>query len=130
MLSSIILWVHLLCMIGAFGGLLAGRLTLSTNDSTSHRSVLKPVNVMLAIGLAAGLLSYFLKINAAGASGEELTGHVHMIVGIKFMILLGAAACCGIATGLTRKERGSAAGRLQWVACGLLAIAAYLGVSL
>ena len=130
MLNSITLWIHLLSMIGAFGGLLVAQLALSTKDGSHHMAILKPVNVMLAIGLLAGLIAYFLKIKTAQTSGEELTGGVHMVVGIKFLILLGVGACCGIATGLMKKEKWKAAGRLRWAASGLLAIAAYLGISL
>jgi hypothetical protein len=130
MLSSITIWVHLLCMVGAFGGLLVAQLSLPAKNVSHHLSILKPVNLMLAIGLLAGIIAYFLKIKDAAASGEELAGTVHMVVGIKFLILLGVGACCGMANGLLKKEKWEAAGRLRWAAGGLLAIAAFLGVLL
>jgi len=130
MLNSITIWIHLLCMIGAFGGLLTAQLALSREDGSHHLAILKPVNLMLAIGLVAGLTAYFLKIKDASVSGEEIVGAVHMVVGIKFLILLGVGGCSGMAAGLTKKGKWEAAGRLRWIATGLLAIAAYLGVSL
>jgi len=130
MLSSITIWIHLLCMIGAFGGLLVSQLALSTKNGPHHVALLKPVNIMLAIGLLAGLFSYVLKIKTSQTSGEELEGTIHMVIGIKFLILAGVGACCGIAAGMMKKEKWELAGRLRWAAAGLLAAAAYLGVSL
>ena len=123
------LWVHILSMVGAFGSLLIAQLALTANDTANAR-ILRTVNVLVAIGFLAGCFVYFLIIKTAASAGDELPGRVHMVVGIKLLILLGVGGCSGMAAGLTKKGKWEAAGRLRWIATGLLAIAAYLGVSL
>ena len=69
-----------------------------------------------------------LVIKIAGASATPLASSVHMKIGIKLFLLIGAGACLGISSGMIRRERSSAASAQRTLALVLLAIAALIGV--
>jgi hypothetical protein len=129
-LLNVFLWMHLLCMVGAFGALLAGGCVPPDAGAETSLRVLKRANLLIAIGFLAGLATYFVRIKLASLEDIELPGSLHMTVGIKFLILIGVGACVGIALAKTRKSDAAQAAPFRWAAVILLAIAAFLGVYL
>lgn len=130
-LKYITVWLHLLCMVGAFGALLYHQLFLSTTqkaDPVLGRTVNKAASILIAVGFLAGMLAYVLTIKLAASTGIEIESSAHMKIGIKFLILLGAGACLGISSGMIRKERYNSAGAQRLLALVLLATAALIGV--
>ena len=83
---------------------------------------------LVAVGLVAGLAAYYFRVRDAGSAGEELAGPVHMIVGIKFVLLACIGACLGIGSAKAKRGQFAAAHGLRWVSLLLLAGAALLGV--
>ena len=118
MLESLLLWIHLLSMIGAFGVLL-GDLVGLHKATRANAGAARLASLLLAVGLPAGLWLYRLKIAAGwGALG------LHRTIGIKFVLLVGAGAFLGIASKQFRNGRPAPAAKLQGAAVALLAMAA------
>ena len=130
-LQPVCLWAHLLCMVGAFGAMAAFQLALPDRvreDEDVARKSFALLNILVAVGLVAGLAAYYFRVRDAGSAGEELAGPVHMIVGIKFVLLACIGACLGIGSAKTKRGQFAAAHGLRWVSLLLLAGAALLGV--
>lgn len=129
-LQHFFLWIHLLCMAGAFGALLAAECmpTAAWKDGTVEGRVLRLIHALIGIGFLAGLTTYIMRIDLAAAGSDP--GRLHMTIGIKFLLLVGVGACTGLASAMVRKGNAGAAGRLRWSAAILLAVAAFLGIHL
>lgn len=130
-LKNIAVWLHLLCMVGAFGALLYHQLFLGTShkaDPLLGRTVNKAASILIAVGFLAGLLAFILKIKVAASSGIAIESSAHMKVGIKFLILLASGACLGISSGMIRKGRYDSAAAQRILVLVLLATAALIGV--
>ncbi len=114
-------WIHVLCMVGLFGGLLVVQLALPAqvrNDADIARRITRLLSILLGIGLLAGLASYGLK------QGHLMGGHFNGVIGLKFVILL----MVGGLLPLTRKEgRGD---RVRWILLALLAFAVLSALTL
>jgi hypothetical protein len=114
-------WLHVLCMVGLFGGLLIVQLALPAavrNDSTIARRITRVLSILLGLGLLAGLAGYGLK------QGHLMGGHFNGVIGLKFVILL----IVGGLLPLTRKEgRGD---RVRWIVLALLAFAVLSALTL
>lgn len=130
-LQPVCLWAHLLCMVGALGAVAAFQLALPARvreDADVARRSYALLNILVAVGLVAGLAAYYLKIRIAGAAGEELAGAVHMKVGIKFILFVCVAACFGVGSAKAKRGQFAAAHGLRWASILLLAGAALVGV--
>ena len=114
-------WIHVLCMVGLFGGLLVVQLALPAqvrNDADIARRITRLLSILLGIGLLAGLAGYGLK------QGHLMGGHFNGVIGLKFFILL----IVGGLLPLTRKEgRGD---RVRWIILALLAFAVLCALTL
>lgn len=114
-------WIHVLCMVGLFGGLLVVQLALPAqvrNDADIARRITRLLSILLGIGLLAGLASYGLK------QGHLMGGHFNSVIGLKFVILL----MVGGLLPLTRKEgRGD---RVRRILLALLAFAVLSALTL
>lgn len=116
--SQIILAVHVLAMVGAFGGLLVFQTALppdARRDIRLARGLARVVNILIGLGLLAGAVRYGL------LRGHTLGGHFNGVIALKFILLLAIGALVGISA---KSERGD---RLRGIAAFLLALAALLG---
>jgi hypothetical protein len=121
MTPQLVLWLHLLCMVGAFGGLLALRLAVPEGvrrDPAVGRKASRLFNLLLVVGLAAGAGYYAL------LSGHLRGAHYNGVIGLKFVLMLAAAALLGLSA---RSARGDG---LRTGAMLLLAAAALAGATL
>jgi len=104
--------VHVLCMLGAFGGVLIVQCGLpkTVRDTADvARAAGRLPTMLFAIGFLAGLITYWLKIRYAANSNVQLPTIEHSIVGIKFLFLVAAGAFMGItAKALKQGETGRA----------------------
>ena len=114
-------WIHILCVIGTFGGLMAVRFGLPAAVRTSDdvaRASARLFNILIGIGLLAGLSVYFMK------HGMALGPHYNGVIGLKFAILVAVG-------GLIPMSRKPGKGDLfRTIAIVLLAIAALAGASI
>ena len=114
-------WIHILCVIGTFGGLVVVRFGLPAsvrNNEDVARSSTRLFNILIGVGLLAGLAVYFLK------QGMVLGPHYNGVIGLKFAILVAVG-------GLIPMSRKPGKGDLfRTIAMVLLAIAALAGASI
>ncbi len=118
---EVLVWLHVLCMVGTFGGLLAVQLVVpaaTRNTPQVAKGAARLFSILISIGLVAGILVY---VKAAGMGNGR---NYNMIIGIKFVILLVVGALLGISA------RSGIANVLRTLAMIFLAIAALLGTSL
>ena len=114
-------WIHLLCVLGTFGGLLAVRFGLPStirNSDEVARGSARLFNILIGVGLLAGLSIYFLK------QGMAMGPHYNGVIGLKFVILV---AVGGLIPMSKKPGKGDAS---RTIAIVLLAIAALAGSSL
>jgi hypothetical protein len=91
--------VHVLCMLGAFGGVLIVQYGLPKDvrdTADTARSAGRLPTLLLAVGFLAGLIAYWLNIHYAANSNVNLPSIEHAIIGIKFLFLVAAGAFMGI----------------------------------
>lgn len=121
----VIKWLHLLSVLGVFGGLLVLQLGVPAavrNDADLARRTGRVLNVLLLAGLLAGL---FLFMKAMpNYRGTPAAGHFHGIVGFKILVLV---AVGGLLPMSRKPGRGDAA---RWSAIALLAAAALAGLTI
>lgn len=114
-------WVHVLCMVGVFGGLLLVQLGLPAtvrNEPATARRITRLLSILLGVGLLAGLAGYGFK------QGHLMGGHFNGVIGLKFVLLL----MVGGLLPLSRKEgRGDT---IRWIALALLALAVLSALTL
>lgn len=114
-------WIHVLCMVGLFGGLLVVQLALPAqvrNDADIARRITRLLSILLGVGLLAGLAGYGLK------QGHLMGGHFNGVIGLKFFILL-------IVGGLLPLSRKPGRGdRVRWIALALMAFAVLSALTL
>ena len=114
-------WIHVLCMVGLFGGLLVVQLALPAqvrNDADIARRITRLLSILLGVGLLAGLAGYGLK------QGHLMGGHFNGVIGLKFFILL-------IVGGLLPLSRKPGRGdRARWIALALMAFAVLSALTL
>ena len=132
-LERVLLWAHLLCMVGTFGSLLITQLGLpkaTRDDPAVAGACLRFMSFTLFVGLVFGVATYIVAIQSEKKLGGGLPSEFHMVIGIKFMIMILVAACFGMASGFVRKDKPATAHTLRWSAVFLLAGAALLGIFL
>ncbi|MCE9616127.1 MAG: hypothetical protein K8T26_17785 [Lentisphaerae bacterium] len=130
-LHDLLVWVHVLCMLGTFGGLLVIQFGLPREwrDSAAGARVgTGLIYTLLGVGFVVGLGLLGWQMHAAGTAA--LGGHYWGVIGLKFILLLVVGAMLGIATRKLRAGLVGAAVTLRGVAIGALALAALLGVTL
>jgi hypothetical protein len=114
-------WIHILCVIGTFGGLVAVRFGLPADVRNSEdvaRTSARLFNILIGVGLLAGLSVYVLN------HGMSLGPHYNGVIGLKFVILVAVG-------GLIPMSRKPGKGDLfRTIAIVLLAIAALAGASI
>lgn len=116
--AQLLICLHILCMIGAFGGLLAFQAALPASlraNEDAAAGLSRVVNILIGIGLLAGALRYGI------AQGHTLGAHYNGVIGAKFVILLAVGALVGMSK---KPGRGNL---FRTVSIILLAIAALLG---
>lgn len=121
MLLSSLTWVHLLCMIGAFGALLAIQTAVPKamrNGPEVSRGVSKIVNILLGLGFLAGIASYGVR------HGHALGAHFNGIIGLKFVLLLVVGALLGMS------GKAGKGDLFRTISLVLLAVAALAGSTL
>lgn len=113
--------IHVLCMVGLFGGLLLVQLALPAhvrNESITARRITRLLSILLGVGLLAGLLNYGLR------QGHLLGGHFNGVIGLKFVLLL----IIGGLLPLSRKEgRGDT---VRWIMIALLILSVFSALTL
>ncbi len=117
---QILTWVHLICMVGAFGALLFCQLGLPADvrrQEAVARGLSRLVNILIGVGLLAGLGLYGLK------HGHTLGPRYNGFIGAKFVLLV-------LTGGLVAMSRKPERDVFRTQACVLLAVAALLGSSL
>lgn len=116
-----LLWVHLLCVVGTFGGLLAFQLvvpaSLRREINVAGRAS-KVFNILLGIGLLAGILLYGMN------RGHVMGPHYNGVIALKFVFLLATGALLGISKSSPRGDT------LRKIAIVLMALAAFCGLTL
>lgn len=118
---SLVLWLHIVCMISVIGTLLSTQLCTTPeyrNSAGPSRAIARLANILIGIGFLAGISYYLLK------DGMTLGPHYNGVIGMKFVFLLGAAALIGISK---RTDRGDS---LRWIAFGLMVLASLFGATL
>jgi len=130
--ERLLLWLHLLFLVGAFGGIVFIDRLLA-DGSGDHPALARKGSrlghVFLGLGLLAGLALYVLRIRDLGDTAAA--SHLHAVVGVKFLLFLGAAFCLGMASRRTREQPYTRSAQSYWVAtCVMLVLAAALGICL
>lgn len=119
--------IHIVCMTGVLGGLIAclaaGR-GAGNELAEPLRRAMRPLNLLLLVGLLAGFGLYSYRTPSGGADA----GPLHALVGTKLLILLAVGALMGIASGALKRENAARARILQAIAAVLTLVAAALGV--
>ncbi len=112
-LLDLLKMLHLTGVIGLVGGLLVVQLGLPPGPPP--RSALRVLNILMALGLLAGLamlgLTHGLYLNSSRA------GHYFGVVGLKLILLL---AVGGLIPASAKRANGAT---LRWIALGLLLVA-------
>lgn len=126
-MHKILLLVHILCMAGVFGGLVAclaaGRSTAGDLSATL-RAAARPLNILLLVGFLAGMGLYVYRMPGDGADA----GPLHAIIGVKMLLFLGVGAMLGISSSALKKDNVSKARLYQLIAVILCVMAATFGV--
>ena len=119
--TSLILWAHILSMVSSIGVLLGIQVCTDKefrNHADPSRRVARLANILLAIGLVAALSYYFL------TGGSTKGPHYNGVIGVKFLMLLGAGAVIGISK---KTDKGDL---LRWIAITLMVLASLFGTTL
>ena len=114
-------WVHVVCMVGATGTLMASQWAFRWDERNSAEfcaKISRLVNILVGIGFLAGIAMYGMK------HGHLLGGHYNGVIGAKFIILLAVGAFMALS-----KKTGTG-DRWRWISLCLLVLAALLGSSL
>jgi hypothetical protein len=114
----ILTWLHILCMIGAFGVLAGAQFGLPSdvrNREDVARGISKIGNIFIGIGLLASVAFYGM------AKAHTFGAHYNGVIGTKFVLLLAVGALLGMS-----KKPGKG-DTFRTVALVLIAVAALLG---
>ena len=125
--------IHVLCMLGAFGGVLIVQFGLPKDvrdTPKTARSAGRLPSMLIAIGFLAGLIAYWLGIRYADNSGESLPPIEHTIVGVKFLFLVAAGAFMGLTVKSLKQSDTGRANFCRGLTLVAIALAACLGLLL
>lgn len=131
-MSTLALWLHVVCMVGTFGLVLGQQWVLppAARDTPSiTKRALAAGNALIAAGLVAGVVVYVITLQTARAAGTEVSSAYHLTIGIKFLLVFAVGACLGMGYPLLAQERYTALSGLRCVTLALLGLAAFLGLS-
>jgi len=131
--GDVFVWIHVLCMLGAFGGLLLVQVGLPRavrDDAETARAAGRLPTILLAMGFLAGLMTYVMNIRYAANYGSKLPAPEHAIVGIKFLLMVAAGAFMGLTSRVLKDGAAQKAVLPRTLAILALALAAFLGVML
>ncbi|MCS6772225.1 MAG: hypothetical protein NZ740_09405 [Kiritimatiellae bacterium] len=115
-LYDLLRWVHILSMIGVFGGLLVFQLAVPKpirRDPAVVSAAVRLWNTLLAVGFLSAVWMYLM------AGGLNLGGHYQGVVGLKLLLLIAVGALLPISK---RQESGD---RLRMICIGLLLLASF-----
>ena len=115
--------LHLLSVLGVFGGLLVYQLGLPDavrNDPVLARRANRVLSALLLAGLLAGIYLFLKTLPAY--HGSPAIGHFHGLIGFKLLALV---AVGGLLPLSRRPGRGDTA---RWIAIALLVTAALAGL--
>lgn len=118
MIHSTMMFVHVLCMIGAFGVLAGAQFALPAslrNNEQAARGISRLCNIFIGIGLIAGLHGYF------AFGGFKNTAHVNGVIGLKFILLLAVGAL------IAMSKKPGKGDTFRTISLVLLVIAGFLG---
>jgi len=128
----LLLWIHLVAMVGALGGMLMIHRTLDAvapeAASESGTKGLRLFNALLGLGFLAGFALYYIRVTAAAQADFDLGARFHIVVGLKFVLLLATGAFAAIASKRARSGRFEQTGAVRKGAICALALAALLGL--
>ncbi|MDA1044909.1 MAG: hypothetical protein O3C57_06760 [Verrucomicrobia bacterium] len=124
----IVLWLHILCMVGCFGMVLGSMVSARahTRETLAADRTLKVAVLALVFGLLAGIVAFVLTLRLA----TGVSPHFMMIIMVKFVLLLAAGAALGVASKKSSAGDAKAAHGPRLAALIALASAALLGVFL
>lgn len=117
----LLLWVHILCMVGVMGALLSVQTCIPPelrNNASPSRCFARLANILLGVGVLAAI-GYYLLVGGL-AHGPHYNG----VIGVKFVLMLGAAGLIGVSK---RTDRGDT---FRWIAFGLMLLASLFGTTL
>ncbi len=128
LIKQIALWIHLLCMVGCFGMVLAAHIAsrAHTRETLATDKTLSTAAMALGLGLVAGIAVFLLKAKLA----TELSSAFMMIITIKLLLLVAAGGSLAMASKKAREGDADAGKVGRLVALASIAIAALLGVLL
>jgi len=118
---SLLVWVHIISMVGCIGALLSMQTCIPTDDrnlASPSRKIARLCNILLAVGFVSIIAYYIL------SGGHTRGAHYNGVIGVKFVFFLGAGALIGISK-TTDKGDG-----LRWIALALLLLASLFGTTL
>lgn len=117
---TIVRWLHVLSMVGLSGGVLVIQCAIPRAERRDEwlRKAVRLWNILLLIGLLAGVLMYGL------ARGHTLGAHYNGVVGLKFIILLAVGAL------LPLSLKSAHGDRLRWLALSLILAASFAAITL
>lgn len=126
-MNTLLLFLHLISTLGAFGVLLMTQFGLSIEQrrGKAGKRGMRLTQFMLLVGLAAGMVLFVSLIRAG-----DLGPYFHMVVGTKFLLLLGAGACIGLASVKAKQEKFGSARWLGIATLVIMALAAALASTL
>lgn len=108
-------------MVGSIGALLGYQLSLDKETRLlpdPSRRISRLVSILIAVGLIAALVYYVL------TAGYKMGPHYNGVIGVKFILLLGAGALVGI-------SKSAAKGDLfRWIALVQLLLASLFASTL
>jgi hypothetical protein len=116
-----LLLLHLVCMLGALGGLLLMQFGIPATvrrDEAVARGAARFLSILIGLGLLAGAALYGMK------KGHLMGPHYNGIIAVKFVLLLAAGGL------LAMSKRPGKGDMFRWIAAGLLAAAIVFGASL
>lgn len=119
--ANLLLWLHIVSMVGAIGVLLATQLCVDKeirNQAEPSRRVARLANILIAVGFVSALTYYLL------TEGQTKGPHYNGVIGVKFLFLLGSGAVIGISK---RTDKGDG---LRWVAFALLLLSSLFASTL
>lgn len=123
-----VLGIHVLCMAGVFGGLVAA-CAVARGDgeaaAANGRTAMRPLNILLLIGFVMGMILYVHLTRS-----DTAPAHVHGAVGIKMLLLVGLGAVMGMGSGAFKKGDAARGRLLQMIGLVICLLATLIGVSI
>ncbi|GEM_PF-3332098 len=123
-----VLGLHVLCMAGVFGGLIAAcAVARGDGDSAAAngRAAMRPLNILLLVGFLMGLV-LFVHLTRS----DTAPAHVHAAIGIKMLLFVALGAFMGMGSSAFKKGNAARGRLMQILGLVICTIAALVGVSI